>query len=158
MADKVSGRVPVPFGAMEDSNEFDDVALPLRDRIPEYVTVFAVGFAISAIVGIVIGLFIGGSIWGAIGYTVMLLGIVMMLAGGASGGGYTHLGAGAIGAAFSGRRTDEDDGMSETGGGKDPMERLRKGLRPEANPRAFWQVVGGILYIAVGVAIVALGS
>jgi hypothetical protein len=31
------------------------------------------------------------------------------------------------------------------------MERLRKGLRPEANPSAFWQVIGGIAAVAGGV-------
>jgi len=146
---------------MEDHRDVDDVVLPLRDRIPEYLTVFAVGFAVSAGVGLAVGLLRGGSLWTAAGYTVMLLGVVMMLAGGATGGGYTHLGAGAIGAAFGGRRFDEDEEEREereTGKRTDPMERLRKGLRPEANPRAFWQVIAGILYIAIGIGIVTLGS
>ncbi len=146
---------------MEDSDEFDDVVLPLRDRFGEYAAVFAVGFGVSVVVGVVVGLFTGGSLWSAAGYTVMLLGVVMMLAGGASGGGYTHLGAGAVGAAFGGRRVDEEEQeYQERRAGKrqDPMERLQKGLRPEANPRAFWQVVGGVLYIAVGIVIVTLGT
>ena len=63
--------------------------------------------------------------------------------------------------AFGGRRVDEEEQeYQERRAGKrqDPMERLQKGLRPEANPRAFWQVVGGVLYIAVGIAIVSLGA
>ena len=138
---------------MDDHTDPDDVVLPLRDRLPDYLTVFSIWFGIAAGVGLVIGLLRGSSLWTAIGYTVMLLGVVMMLAGGASGGGYTHLGAGAIGAAFSGRHSDETDEERE-----DPMDRLRKGLRPEANPRAFWQVIAGILYIAIGIGIVTLGG
>jgi hypothetical protein len=38
------------------------------------------------------------------------------------------------------------------------MERLRKGLRPQANPTAFWQVIGGIAYLVVGVAFFELLS
>jgi len=146
---------------MHDPNETDDVVLPLRDRIPEYIVVFAVGFGASAGIGLVIGLVTGGSIWSAVGYTVMLLGVVMMLAGGATGGGYTHLGGGAIGAAFGGRRVDEEEQEHQDrrlGRTQDPMERLRKGLRPESNPRAFWQVIAGVLYIAIGIVIVSLGG
>ena len=35
---------------------------------------------------------------------------------------------------------------------------MRQGLRPEANPRAFWQVVGGGLYVGIGLLIVILFS
>jgi len=139
----------------------DDTALPLRDRIPEYLTVFAVGLGASAGVGLLIGLIFGQSIRSGVGYTVIMYGVVMLLAGGASGGGYTNLGAGAIGAAFAGRRLDEEDQESRelrSGQRQDPMERLRKGLRPEANPRAFWQVIAGVIYIAIGVAIVSFGG
>ncbi len=146
---------------MTRPEHIDDTVLPLRDRIPEYVTVFAVGLGASAGVGLLIGLIFGESIWSSVGYTIVVFGIVMLLAGGATGGGYTHLGAGAIGAAFGGRRVDEEEQEHQerrTGQRRDPMERLRKGLRPEANPRAFWQVVAGALYIAIGIGIVSLGG
>lgn len=146
---------------MTSDEHTDDTVLPLRERIPEYLTVFGVGLLVSAGVGLLIGLIFGQSIWSGIGYTVMMFGVVMLLAGGASGGGYTNLGAGAVGAAFGGRRVDEEEQEHQdrrTGQRQDPMERLRKGLRPEANPRAFWQVIAGILYIAVGVGIVSLGG
>ena len=139
----------------------DDAVLPLRDRAPEYMAVFAVGFGASAGVGLLIGLLFGGSIWSGIGYTIVVFGIVMLLAGGASGGGYTYLGAGAIGAAFGGRRVDEEEQEHQDrrmGRKQDPMERLRKGLRPESNPRAFWQVIAGVLYIVIGIAIVTLSG
>ena len=135
--------------------------LPLRDRIPEYLTVFAVGFAISAAVGVALGLMTGGGAWQGAGYTMMVLGVVLLLAGGATGGGYTHLGAGAVGAMFGARRVDEEEQEHQdrrTGAARDPMDRLRKGLRPEKNPRAFWQVVAGAASIAAGIGIVTLGG
>jgi undecaprenyl pyrophosphate phosphatase UppP len=52
----------------------------------------------------------------------------------------------------------EERQEQQTGKRVDPMDRLRKGLRPEANARAFWQVIGGVLYIAIGIGIVTLGS
>lgn len=146
---------------MTRPEHIDDTVLPLRDRIPEYAIVFAVGLGASAGVGLMIGLIFGESIWSSVGYTIVVFGIVMLLAGGATGGGYTHLGAGAIGAAFGGRRVDEEEQEHQerrTGQRRDPMERLRKGLRPEANPRAFWQVIAGALYIAIGIGIVNLGG
>lgn len=146
---------------MTSDEHTDDTVLTLRDRIPEYLTVFAVGLAASAGVGLLVGLIFGQGIWNGVGYTIVVYGVVMLLAGGASGGGYTHLGAGAIGAAFGGRRTDDEgseDQQRRTGQRKDPMERLRKGLRPEANPRAFWQVIAGAVYIAIGIAIISLGG
>lgn len=139
----------------------DDTVLPLRDRVPEYLAVFAMGLGASAGAGLLIGLVFGQSIWSGVGYTVIMYGVVMLLAGGASGGGYTNLGAGAIGAAFAGRHLDEEDQESQDrrkGQRQDPMERLRKGLRPEANPRAFWQVIAGVLYLAIGIGIVSFGG
>jgi len=146
---------------MTSDEHTDDTVLPLRDRIPEYLTVFAAGLGASAGVGLLIGLIFGQSLWSGVGYTVIMYGVVMLLAGGASGGGYTNLGAGAIGAAFSGRRFDEEgqeDQERQAGQRQDPLERLRKGLRPEANPRAFWQVIAGVVYIAMGISIVSLGG
>ena len=80
----------------------DDEILPLRDRIPEYLTVFAIGLAISSAVGMVLGLVTGGGAWTGAGYAMIVLGVVLLLTGGATGGGYTHLGAGAVGAMFGG--------------------------------------------------------
>jgi hypothetical protein len=133
--------------------------LPLRDRLPDYAAVFGVGLAISAAVGLVIALVWRTNVAAAVGYTIVAYGIVLLLAGGATGGGYTNLGVGAVGAMFGTRRTDEaEDDMNLTAGGRprmDPRDRLKKGLRPEANPRAFWQVMAGVTYIVVGVVIAA---
>ena len=146
---------------MNPDEATEDEILPLRDRIPEYLTVFAIGFAISAAVGAALGLMTGGGAWQGAGYTMMVFGVVLLLAGGATGGGYTHLGAGAVGAMFGARRVDEEEQEHQdrrTGAARDPMDRLRKGLRPEKNPRAFWQVVAGAAYIAAGIGIVTLGG
>jgi hypothetical protein len=136
--------------------------LPLRDRLPDYGAVFAVGLLGSVVVGLVVFAISDVSLASSIGYTLILYGIVLMLAGGATGGGYTNLGIGAVGAMFGTRRTDEaQDDLGESWGGKptvDPHERLRRGLRPEANPRAFWQVLGGLGYVSLGLAIVVIWS
>lgn len=136
----------------------DDIELSLRDRIPEYLAVFGVGLGAAVVVGAVVGVLSSAGFASAIGYTVVMLGVVFLLAGGASGGGYTNIGIGAVGSMFGGRgRPDEDVESPEARRGgvpkMDPRERLRRGLRPEANPRAFWQVIGGFGYLAVGLLI-----
>jgi hypothetical protein len=143
--------------AFED--KLDDGDLPLRDRLPEYLVVFGVGLGASIGVGLVVWLISDVSLASSVGYTIILYGVVLLLAGGASGGGYTNLGVGAAGALFGTRRTDEaQDELDESRGAKsrtNSQDRLRRGLRPEANPRAFWQVIGGGVYIALGLIIVA---
>lgn len=135
-----------------------DVSLSLAERLPDYAAVFGVGLAACIAVGLLVWAISDVSLASSIGYTVIMYGVVFMLAGGASGGGYTNLGVGAMGAMFGTRRADEaQEELGESWTGKarvDPRERLRRGLRPEANPRAFWQVMGGIAYILLGLAIV----
>ncbi len=139
----------------------DDVRIPLRERMPEYLAVFGVGFAAAVVIGIVFGLVSAAGVGTAVGYTIILLGVVFLLAGGASGGGYTNMSMGAVGSLFGGRgRIDEDVSDPEARRGAlprmDPQERLRRGLRPEANPRAFWQVIGGFAYLAAGLFVLEL--
>ncbi len=143
----------------EHSSAQAHAELSLRDRLPEYGAVFGVGLAVAAAVGLVFGVFSSAGVGEAIGYTVLLLGVVFLLAGGSSGGGYTNMSLGAVGSLFGGRgRIDEDVDDPEARRGARPRidskERLRRGLRPEANPRAFWQVVGGFTYVVIGFAIV----
>lgn len=140
--------------AFEDPPEED--VLPLRDRMPDYLAVFGIGLAACVAVGVVIWWISDVKLASSVGYTVILYGVVLALAGGATGGGYTSLGMGAVGAMFGSQRTDE-----AAEGGKvriDPQERLRQGLRPEANPRAFWQVIAAVVYVALGLWIVVIGS
>ena len=135
--------------------------LSLRERAPEYLAVFGVGLAVAAVIGAIVAGFTSAGLGEAIGYTIVMLGVIFLLAGGASGGGYTNMGLGAVGRMFGGRTSDEEivDDVEARRGGRvrvDPHERLRRGLRPEANPRAFWQVIGGFAYLAVGIAVVDL--
>ncbi|MGI9642252.1 MAG: hypothetical protein ACR2N9_05670 [Acidimicrobiia bacterium] len=139
-------------------DETVDSGLSLRDRLPDYAAVFAVGLAACIGVGLVIYLISDVSLASSIGYTIILYGVVFLLAGGASGGGYTNLGIGAAGALFGTRRADEtQDEVEALQSSKTRLtsqERLQKGLRPESNPRAFWQVMGGAAYIVLGLIIV----
>ena len=146
---------------MESFDAEPDVEqLSLRDRMPDYLATFGIGLAITFAIGILIWLISDIGLSSTIGYTTILYGVVFLLAGGATGGGYVNLGVGAVGSMFGGRRLDDSElGLESSGQNRkntDSRERLGKGLRPEANPRAFWQVIGGMLYIAIGLAIVII--
>lgn len=132
--------------------------LPLSDRMPDYLITFGIGLLVSAGIGIVIWLISDIDLASTIGYTMILYGVVLLLAGGSAGGGYTDLGMGAMGALFGTRRADEPQAEANSSFKVTPHERLQKGLRPEANSRAFWQVVGGALYVGIGLAIVIVGG
>jgi hypothetical protein len=134
-----------------------EVELSLRDRMPDYLATFLIGLAASTAVGLVIFFVWGPAIGNAIGYTIVMYGVVLLASGGSSGGGYSNIGIGAMGALFGTRRADDPGENPGEGWDDKPKvdsrERLRMGLRPEANPRAFWQVVAGFVYIAIGVGI-----
>ena len=137
-----------------------EVELSVRDRIPDYLATFIIGLAASTAVGLLIFFIWDPAIGNAIGYTIVMYGVVLLAAGGSSGGGYSNIGIGAVGALFGTRRTDEPaESPGEGWDGKpkiDSRERLRKGLRPEANPRAFWQVMAGFTYVGIGIVIAIL--
>lgn len=135
-----------------------DEVLPLSDRMPDYLITFGIGLLASAGVGLVVWLISDIALASTVGYTMILYGVVLLLAGGSSGGGYTNLGMGAMGALFGTRRADEAQPEANSSFKVTPQERLQKGLRPEANPRAFWQVLGGVLYVAIGLTIVIAGG
>ena len=144
-----------------DVSNPEDVTLPLRDRIPEYLTIFGLGWLAVVLLGLAIGAVSDASLGEGMAYVAMGYGVVLLLAGGASGGGYTNLGMGAAGAVLgSGQRQDDDFDDPEIRRGTtkrvNPRDRLRRGLRPEKNPRAFWQVIAGFTYLAGGVAILEL--
>jgi len=133
---------------MDESNETAEVVPSLRDRARRYVTAFLAGLGVSAGVGLIIGFVKGGSIWNASGYTVMLLGVVMLLVGGVAAGGHSHLSAGSTVEAFEkrgvrseNRHLDESETIQQPG----PAKPTEKGRPAEPHPDAFWEVVGGIL-------------
>lgn len=145
-----------------DLSNPEDMTLPLRDRVPEYLTIFGLGWLGVVVLGSAIGVVSDASVGEGMAYVAMGYGVVLLLAGGASGGGYTNLGMGAAGAVLgSGQRHDDDFDDPEVRRGRikrvNPRDRLRRGLRPEKNPRAFWQVIAGFTYLAGGVAILELG-
>jgi hypothetical protein len=132
----------------------EDQVLPLRDRLPDYLATFGVGWVAILGLGVAIGLFSAASLIEGIAYVAMGTGVILLLAGGASGGGYTNMGLGAAGALFGSRQRPDDDfddpdvrrGLLRR---VNAEERLRKGLRPESNPRAFWQVIAGFVNLTV---------
>ena len=142
----------------------EETALSLRDRMPDYLALFATGLGVAALIGLLVVWLSDYAFATGFGYSLIGIAILMLLSGGVTGGGYANLGAGALGTMFgTGLRNpegDSDDDDAEElrkqvfGGRGDPRERLRKGLRPEANPRAFWQVVGGFVYFVLGTWIV----
>ena len=104
-----------------------------------------------------------GGVVAATGYGLVVLGTLLLLVGGARGGGYTNIGIGAVDAVVGGRNRSDDDfeGDAELRRGRllkrrDPMERLRKGLRPQANPTAFWQSAAGVAYVLLGILTITL--
>ena len=128
--------------AEQHEPNFDD--LPLRDRIPEYLAIFGIGLGGALLVAFIITLF-GPSFFGSFTNILIVYTVVLFLAGGTSGGGYVNLGLGSLAAVSRRGRTAET-----------LDERLRRGLRPQRNPRAFWQVMGGAGYLAIAVLVLVL--
>jgi len=131
--------------------------MSLRERFPTYVKAFSAGLLVIGAIGLVLFSLTSASLGEALGYSWIFGGTVLLLMGGAKGGGYTNLSIGAFEAVVGGRnRTDDDfEGDAELRHGKvmrrrDPLTRLRKGLRPPPNPTAFWSAVAGLAYIAIG--------
>lgn len=137
----------------------DPDALPLRERLPEYLIVFGLGLVATAVCGGLASLLSDATFAAGFGYSLVILAMYMLLSGGLSGGGYRDLGAGLVGTLLSSRSRPEE-GEADFGNGtdsdrrQDARARLRRGLRPEANPRATWQVIGGFGYFALGTWIV----
>lgn len=141
-----------------DGRGYNDDLEPLRERFPIYLRIFSLLVGGLVVLGLGIAALGGGSARAAIGYTFIFGGTLLMLVGGARGGGYTNLGVGAVEALVSGRNRADDDYVEDEDlrRGKvlkrrDPMDRLRRGLRPPANPTAFWQTVAGLVLVVVGV-------
>lgn len=131
--------------------------LTLRERFPTYVKAFLLGLLVTGLAGVGIFAVTSMSLSNALGYTWIFSGTFLLLVGGARGGGYSNLSIGAVEALVGGRNRLDDDmeGDAALRHGRvmqrrDPMTRLRRGLRPPPNPSAFWQAVAGLLYIAAG--------
>ena len=148
---------------MTDRTPPEDVLLPLRDRMPDYLATFGLLWTAIVAIGLGLALFTSASATEGIAYIAIAVALGLMLAGGATGGGYTSLGLGAAGAMLGGRqRHDEDYEDADVRRGRlkrvNTEERLRRGLRPEKNPRAFWQVVAGLITFGVAMALLMVFS
>jgi hypothetical protein len=131
-----------------DTNDFREATF--RDRLADRAAVFGVGIAVAAVVGLLIGALLQVPIASALGYTIIVFGVAWLLGGGLAGGGYTVYGIGCGIGRNHHMRGDRNRQVSEG---------LRAGYdRPIANPEAFWQSVGGFLYVAIGFVVVALTS
>lgn len=131
--------------------------LSLRDRFPTYVKAFLLGLVVAGAAGVLLFAVSSLPLNDALGYSWIFAGTLLLLVGGSRGGGYSNLSIGAFEAIVGGRnRTDDDyEEDAELRHGKlmqrrDPLDRLRKGLRPPPNPTAFWQTIAGLGYVAVG--------
>jgi hypothetical protein len=131
---------------MTDSDDQQEAAfadLPLRERVPDYLAMFGAGLAAALVLAFAATLF-GLTFLGSLTNILIAYTVLLFLAGGTTGGGYANLGLGGVAAVTSrGRRETLDD-------------RLQRGLRPERNPRAFWQVVAGTAYLAIAVLVIVL--
>ena len=122
-------------------------ALPLRSRLPEYVALFGVGLVGATSIGWLVGLMFGLPMAQAVGYTVFAFGLFCLLGGGAAGGEYKALGIGQ-GVGRVKHAIDEDPNV---------LEDLRRARRPGRNPAAFWMIIAGAVYTAIGMLITASG-
>jgi hypothetical protein len=150
-----------------------DAPQPLSERAAGYVVGFLIGLAAIGLVGALIA-WLGAPLRSAAGYTAIAVGAFLVLAGGSSGAGLTSLGIGeGIGRVVAHSNPTfllDDDGAGpphqrgsrkygvvlEPTDREDLIGRLRKGLRPEPNPPAFWAVIAGLLYAGIGVALVMI--
>ena len=115
--------------------------------MPEYVALFGLGLVGGLVVGGLVGLVFDVQMAEAVGYTFFALGLFCLLGGGATGGEYKALGLGQ-GAGRVKHIIDEDPNV---------LQDLRGARRPGRNPAAFWMVIAGGLYAAVGL-IIAVGG
>lgn len=137
--------------------------VPLRQRLPGYLTSFGVGLGAAALVGLVIGLAAPVRLTDAMGYACTALGGVLLLTGGMRGSGYGSRPAEAPGARpGTVDRPEEPGGGTRRwvppllGGGGDLMERRRRRLLSPPDPAAFWQVLAGAAYLGIGAVLTVL--
>jgi len=145
--------------------------------MPEYLKLFGLGVVGSAGFAAVVAVLSSAGFRTALGNTLFALGVGLLLVGGLGGGGYAHLRHGAIGSVLkkTRRHYGRGDGAPPAAGPSitspaspqppppappppAPPPTKRAGLegRYEPNPKAFWQVVAGFAYSALGAIVVLL--
>ncbi len=131
---------------------------PLRQRLPRYLRDFAVAVVAAAVTGVLVAALTGAPLGGGVGGAFVALGVVLLLSGGLSGGGYVRT-SGDYGIHYGKRH---DQGLDSTEGDiariQDLRARMRRELRPARNPAAFWQVIGGLAAAGLGVLVLQVAA
>lgn len=132
---------------------------PLSERLPRYLTAFALGLAGGGLAGVIVWLATALRLIDAIAYVYSGLGALLLLVGGIRGSGYGRPG-GALDEAVAGRRSSREGSAGaaaprRTGwpSGHDPLERRRRRMSFAPDPGSFWQVMAGFAYLGLGVAL-----
>ena len=128
----------------QDTDAFSE--LPLSDRLPEYLAIFGSGLGGAVVLALLITL-LGPRFLTSLTNLLIAMAVFLWIGGGVQGGGYSNLGIGTMGQLA--RRPENRQTLDE---------RLQQGLRPGRNPRAFWQVVCGLIYLAIAIGIMSLGA
>lgn len=126
------------------------------ERIRDYLTVFAIGIVVAGVVGVVLVVF-GSSVGfaSAFGYTLVAFGTLLLLVGGVAGGGYSKIGTGFMSTLRGAWRphSEETATSGEPTATIDPADIPKPSIHPKrrgVDPAAFWQVMGGFAYFALG--------
>ncbi len=136
-----------------------DVPLETRwQRLARYARDFVGAVAVAIAVGGVLGAVTPLSLADGIATALLVVGVGLLLAGGLTGGGYVRT-SGDYGIHY-GKRHDE--GLHSTEGDiariRDLRARMRRELRPGADPAAFWQVIGGLVAAGLGVLVLQIAG
>ena len=133
-----------------------------RDQALESGLMLAAGFAAAATIGFFVGILTSADVLPAIGFTTFGLGVLCLLSAGLTGGQYAAGGVG-IGAArhlfVKESFTFGSDRNRPRGSDSSPLlDELSHGYPAKKDPIAFWLSIGGILYLAAGLAILVAGE
>jgi hypothetical protein len=132
---------------------------PLRERLPGYLIAFALGLAGGGLVGVIAWLATSMRLIDAVVYVYSSLGALLLLVGGIRGSGYGKSGRGSE-EAVAGRGSRPEgsagEGASTRAGWPErrhPLEGRRRRISAPPDPGPLWQVMAGLAYLGVGVAL-----
>lgn len=127
----------------------------LSDRLPTYAKWLAVEAGAAALIGTAVWALSDITWRGGFGGALVAIGVLSLLTGGMSGGGYMT--AGGYGILFGSRHNEGwDSTAGEIDRAQDLRGRLMDNLRPRRNATAFWQVIGGLVVLGLGFAVLGV--
>lgn len=130
---------------------------PLSQRASRYGR--WLGVELGAAVGIsLLVWWLSDLVWlSSLGWSLLGMGTISLFAGGMAGGGFVN--AGNYGVLY-GRRHHQGwaSTVGDIGRAQDLRDRLADRLRPRRNPTAFWQVLGGMLLLGLGILALTLAG